>query len=246
MAWGSTIAGRCVWWGGVWVAGGVGASGQDAAAMPPATVVDALHEMSDAAGVIFAGQVTAVRRVAGVGRASGVVEVDFRVENSVRGCVSGGTYTLREWAGLWAGGNARYRVGQRLLMMLRAPGASGMSSPVGGMDGAIPIRGVESEIATGSATVGGATVSAASVPGGAGGSSVVAAPVSMVDLRWVGTRMLRSGAAASGTTAGGGTVSGASVGAAGGGASVSVATLGASVDTVMGMLGSWEAARAGR
>ena len=72
--------------------------------MPPATVEDALHEMSDAAGVIFAGQVTAVRRVAGVGGASGVVEVDFRVDNAVRGCVSGGTYTLREWAGLWAGG----------------------------------------------------------------------------------------------------------------------------------------------
>ena len=243
MAWAS----KCVWVGVVWVAGVVGAVGQDAAVVPPATVEDALHEMSDAAGVIFAGQVTAVRRVAGVGGASGVVEVDFRVDNAVRGCVSDGTYTLREWAGLWAGGNARYRVGQRLLMMLRAPGASGMSSPVGGMDGAIPIRGVESEIATGSVTVAGATVSGGSVPGGEVGSPVAAPLVSMVDLRWVGTRMLRGSAVASGTSAGVGMVSGPSVGAGGsGGASVSVAAQGASVDTVMGMLGSWEVARAGR
>jgi hypothetical protein len=32
-------------------------------------------------------------------------------------------------------------VGQRYLMLLHAPGVAGLSSPVGGMDGAIPIRG---------------------------------------------------------------------------------------------------------
>ena len=72
--------------------------------------------------------------------ATGVVEIEFAVEDAVRG-VSGGTYTLREWAGLWPAGDEPFRVGQRYLMLLHAPGAAGLSSPVGGMDGAIPIRG---------------------------------------------------------------------------------------------------------
>ena len=88
--------------------------------------------------MIFVGQVLAVRRprtAAGSGR-----EVEFRVDQAIRGCAAGTPFVLREWAGLWAGGNQRYRVGQRLLMLLHAPSAAGMSSPVGGLDGAIPIR----------------------------------------------------------------------------------------------------------
>jgi hypothetical protein len=64
----------------------------------------------------------------------------------------------------------RYKVGQHLLMMLRAPGPTGMSSPIGGMDGAIPIRG-------GGATSLFSTTSAAS-------------QVPVVDLRWLGARLL--------------------------------------------------------
>ncbi len=131
------------------------ALGQSVAVALPQTVEDALHEMSNAAGVIFVGQVMLVRVVPGSGGAPGVVEVTFRVDQAVRGCSAGGTYVLREWQGLWEGGDARYRVGQRLLMLLRTPGASGLSSPVGGMDGAIPIRGVESQIGSGAAVSGG-------------------------------------------------------------------------------------------
>jgi hypothetical protein len=79
---------------------------------------------------------------------------------------------LREWAGLWSGGDQRYRVGQRLLMLLHAPGAGGVTSPVGGMAGAIPIRGSASALQ--------ATAAASSTP----------PPVA--DLRWVGTRLQRS------------------------------------------------------
>jgi hypothetical protein len=100
----------------------------------------ALHAMTRQAGVIFAGEVTAVRLLGGSGGATGVVEIDFRVDGALRGA-SVGSYTLREWAGLWPANNAPFRVGQRYLMLLHAPGASGLSSPVGGMDGAIPIRG---------------------------------------------------------------------------------------------------------
>jgi hypothetical protein len=115
---------------------------------------DALRVMTEMAGVIFTGQVVGVRRH------DAVVEIEFAVEDALRG-VSGGSYTLREWAGLWPGGNEPFRVGQTYLMLLHSPGAGGLSSPVGGMDGAIPIR------------------------GGAGPTGRV------VDLGWVGTRVVR-------------------------------------------------------
>jgi hypothetical protein len=211
----------------IWTTVGVSAAlGQSGATAPPQTVEDALHEMADAAGVIFAGQVMSVKVVQGSGGTSGVVEVTFRVDQAVRGCSADETYVLKEWQGLWAGGNARYRVGQRLLMLLRAPGAAGLSSPVGGLDGAIPIRGVESEIGSG------APVSAAS-----------AAPEPMVDLRWVGARMLRSASPAN-AAGSGGLVSGASVGA--GVSAASVAVAGASVGTVVGLLSGWESVRVAR
>jgi hypothetical protein len=135
------------------------------------SVEDVLHQMSDRADVIFVGQVVAIRPHEGDGMGAGFVEVDFEVDQAVRGC-SGGAYALREWAGLWSGDANRYRVGQRLLMMLHAPGASGLSSPVGGLDGAIPIRGVAdaSPLAT-----------AAAKP-----------PVPIADLRWLGAKVLHS------------------------------------------------------
>ena len=148
------------------------ARAQDAGA-PPANVEDALRQMSDTAGVVFTGEVTAVRARAGENGASGVVDIDFRVEDAVRGCTAGGTYTLREWAGLWSGGVERYRVGQRRLMLLHAPGAAGVSSPVGGMDGAIPIRGT------------------AQAPGVASAATVTTAEIA--DLRWVGALLFRNG-----------------------------------------------------
>jgi hypothetical protein len=96
----------------------------------PQTIEDALRQMSDVAGVIFVGEVTAIRQLAGENGASGVVEIDFRVDDAVRGCRASSTYTLREWGGLWSAGDKRYRTGQRLLMLLHSPGAAGVSSPV--------------------------------------------------------------------------------------------------------------------
>src|SRR2546430_4660292 len=116
---------------------------QDSAPTPQ-IIEDAVHQMSDVAGVIFAGEVTAIRQRAGESGASGIVEVDFRVDDAVRGCAAGSTYTLREWTGLWAAGDQRYRIGQRLLMLLHSPGTAGVSSPVWGTSGAIPIRGTTS------------------------------------------------------------------------------------------------------
>jgi hypothetical protein len=66
-------------------------------------------------------------------------------------------------------------VGQRFLILLHAPSAAGLSSPVGGMDGAIPIRG---------------SVLAGLQAGRLAGN---AAPADgrTVDLRWVATRVVR-------------------------------------------------------
>lgn len=129
----------------------------------PATTEDALHGMAQQAAVVFAGQVVGVRRVGGMDGATGVVEIEFAVDDAVRG-VSGASYTLREWAGLWAGGDQPLRAGQRYLMLLHAPSAAGLTSPVGGTDGAIPIR---------------------------GGLAGVQADGRTVDLRWVATRVVR-------------------------------------------------------
>jgi hypothetical protein len=132
-------------------------------------VEDVLHQMSDEADVIFVGQVVAIRPHDGDGMGAGFVEVDFQVDQAIRGC-AGGAYAMREWAGLWSGNAYRYQVGQRLLMMLRAPGVGGMSSPVDGLDGAIPIRGVADASPLAEA--------------------VTNAPAPIADLRWVGAKVV--------------------------------------------------------
>jgi hypothetical protein len=134
----------------------------------PQNVEAVLHQMSDRADIIFVGQVAAIRPHEDDGTGAGFVEIDFSVDQAIRGC-TGGDYVLREWAGLWSGNAHRYQVGQRLLMMLHAPGAGGLSSPVGGMDGAVPIRGV--------ADASPLAVSAAN------------APVPVADLRWLGAKV---------------------------------------------------------
>jgi hypothetical protein len=152
------------------------ASVQAADAIPLHTE-DALHAMVQAAAVIFAGEVIAVRRYDGINGATGVVEIDFAVDDAILG-VGGSTYTLREWAGLWPAGFEPFRVGERYLMLLHAPGPAGLSSPVGGNDGAIPIRG------SGAQTAG--TVKASLAGNGSAPDGRV------VDLRWVATRVARA------------------------------------------------------
>lgn len=97
-----------------------------------ASVGEAMRSLAARAGVVFVGQVVSVERK------GGVVEVEFRVDHAVQGPV-GSTYRLREWAGLWSAGQQRYIPGQRAMVFLRAPNGAGLSSPVDGMEGVVPV-----------------------------------------------------------------------------------------------------------
>lgn len=106
---------------------------------PPATTEDALRQMLDQAGIVFAGQVTAIRHIGPANGSTGTIEIDFAIADAVLGVSPNTTYTLREWTGLASNGDSTFVIGRRYLMFLHAPGPSGLSSPVGGPDGAIPI-----------------------------------------------------------------------------------------------------------
>ncbi len=190
------------------------ASAQDT---PPQTIEDALHQISDSAALIFTGEVIAIRSLPGQNGASGVVEIEFCIDQAIRGTTAGSTYTLREWAGLWAGGEPRYRTGQRLLMLLHAPGPSGITSPVGGMAGAIPIR---------------ATSSAPK----ATSASTATSPL-IADLRWVGTRLQRSTLQNSAPLA---IAAASDLSTPSQPTDASVAAQQAPVSVVVGMLSSWQ------
>ncbi len=155
----------------------------------PAAVGAELQQMASHAAVIFSGQVEAVSRNDG----AGFVDVRFRIDTAVRGCPRTGWYVLREWAGLWMAQPERYRVGQRRLMLLTARGAAGMSSPVGGMDGAIPL------VAEGAAPI-------ADAAGVAPVDTGVDSPAPVVDLRWIQARAVRGAGLASARLAFGGPV----------------------------------------
>jgi hypothetical protein len=129
-------------WAGVVAAGVAGFSasaqgvgGGDAVVSGAAgatSVGGVLRGLASRAGVIFVGTVQSIVRK------EGVVEITFLVEKSVLGVV-GGTYIEREWAGRWVGGQERYRVGQRAMFFLHAPGSGGLSSSVDGMMGVVSL-----------------------------------------------------------------------------------------------------------
>ncbi len=95
-------------------------------------IANELQVLASHAAVIFVGQITSIEH------RSGIVEVSFRVEQPVRGAV-GTTVLLREWAGTWAPGQSRYLLGQRVLAFLHAASPAGVSSPVHGAEGLVPV-----------------------------------------------------------------------------------------------------------
>ncbi len=106
-------------------------------AAAPVTTEAALRALADQAAIIFRGEVLSIQT------GDDSVRIDLRVDDGIRGVVTGQTYSLREWSGLWVAGAQRYHVGQRALFLLHQPSAGGFSSPVGGSDGVIPLAGDE-------------------------------------------------------------------------------------------------------
>jgi hypothetical protein len=106
--------------------------GAQGAVSPDASVEAALANLSSRAATVFVGQVVAIRRNAGV------VEVQFRVDTPVLGPAVG-SYTLREWAGMWPPGQWRYRVGERAMVFLHGTSGAGLSSAVDGAEGVVPV-----------------------------------------------------------------------------------------------------------
>lgn len=158
-------------WFALWL--GSGPLGARAAAQT--TINDVLRSMAARAGVIFSGHVEAITR----NDPAGFVDIRFRIDQPVRGCPRTGAYVLREWVGLWTSMPARYEVGQRLLMLLAARGPSGISAPVDGLDGVLPI------VALGVQPM-------ADRDGAAPAEDGSPAPELVVDLRRLQTRVLRT------------------------------------------------------
>ena len=100
--------------------------------MQATDISDVMRSLTARAGVIFVGEVEKIRPT------GGVMEIIFGIQQRVVGDL-GDTYILREWAGRWAAGQQHYRVGQRAMIFLNAPNAAGLSSPVDGMAGVIPL-----------------------------------------------------------------------------------------------------------
>lgn len=141
----------------------------------PTSAVGVIRAAAGRAGVIFAGQVVSIHRE----DLAGFVDIRFHVDQAVRGCGNGDTYVLREWAGLWSGEPPRYREGERLLMLLAPRGRGGMSAPVDGPAGVIPLLAVREQPLVGSRGV----VPAETAQQQALGEGV--------DLRWVETLATR-------------------------------------------------------
>jgi hypothetical protein len=85
-------------------------------------------------GYIFAGTVKSVERVVPKGNGVATVQINFHVDEAMRGVRTGQTLTIHEWAGLWESGE-RYRPGERVLLFLYPPSKLGLTSPVGGSMG---------------------------------------------------------------------------------------------------------------
>ena len=100
---------------------------------------DTLQRLSRHAGFIFRGRVLSVERGTPARGTVTAVQVTFEVLEGIRGVRTGERLTIQEWAGLWAGGRPRYRVGQEMLLFLYPRSRLGLTSPVGGDAGVLPI-----------------------------------------------------------------------------------------------------------
>lgn len=84
-------------------------------------------------GLIFSGTALKVQHLKPSG-SPGITQITFRVDGAIRGVHHGQLVKVREWEGLWSGGE-RYRTGERVLLFLYPDSKLGLTSPVGGAAG---------------------------------------------------------------------------------------------------------------
>ena len=97
--------------------------------VPPGTF--GFPQLARAAGKIFSGTVTAIKRnPANAGQSVETVAVTFHIEQAIRGTIPGEDLTISQWIGLWSSGQ-RYRLGEHVLLFLYPPSKLGLTSCVG-------------------------------------------------------------------------------------------------------------------
>ena len=92
------------------------------------------HPLTLNSGYIFAGTVRSVEQMAPRTPGVATVQINFHIDEAIRGVRTGQMLAIREWAGLWNSGE-RYRPGERVLLFLYPPSKLGLTSPVGGAMG---------------------------------------------------------------------------------------------------------------
>ena len=98
-----------------------------------------LPQFASAAGTIFSGTVTRIERhAASSAQPVEIVSISFHVEKAIRGASAGEEITISQWIGLWSAGQ-RYRVGERVLLLLYPRSKLGLTSCVGGQMGRFTI-----------------------------------------------------------------------------------------------------------
>ena len=95
-------------------------------------------QLTQKAGYIFSGTVKAIDRLTPKANSVAVMQITFHVDQGMRGARTGQTLVIREWSGLWQG-EARHRVGERVMLFLYPPSKLGLTSPVGGASGRFEI-----------------------------------------------------------------------------------------------------------
>jgi hypothetical protein len=94
--------------------------------------------LTQSSAYIFAGTVKSVERIAPKGNGVATVQINFHVDEGLRGVRTGQMLTIHEWAGLWESGES-YRLGERVLLFLYPPSKLGLTSPVQGPAGRFKI-----------------------------------------------------------------------------------------------------------
>lgn len=105
---------------------------------PGSTLLQHPRPLTQSSGYIFAGTVKSVAKVTPKGNGVATVEINFHIDQGLRGVQTGQMLAIHEWSGLWESGES-YRSGERVLLFLYPPSKLGLTSLVQGAMGRFKI-----------------------------------------------------------------------------------------------------------